>query len=330
MIAAENNLLSVSKNMALHARYISFDAGAIQQVGSTKLEVYSLLENHDLIQSIIQFIQNLVGTNADFNSGTLQVEYEQETEVRHNGVLPGDGIKVNADIFRYKTGTNLFTVDLTEEEEDGADAAKQQLRVSYDTSDFMEAFEDAYHLHTVERYMDITESVKLDMPVKWVGVTPVEHHLNLYSNFISFDESVTKIELGEYVSEFIGIELHTYESDIIINTQESGYTEKEYLGFFKTNSADTYNGTILQVKGDKITISRGSSSYDLEDGFYFVAAKTNGTSLFDIAKNADDHYITNEEMLEYAQSLSNNHAYVDTGLETSEMSTGGFGGGSVN
>ena len=329
MIAAENSLLSVGKNMELHARYISFDAGAIQQVGSTKLEVYSLLENHDLIQSIIQFIQNLVGTNADFNSGTLQVEYEQETEVRHNGVLPGDGIKVNADIFRYKTGTNLFTVDLTEEEEDGADAAKQQLRVSYDTSDFMEAFEDAYHLHTVERYMDITESVQLDMPIeRALFEFPVERHLNLYSNFISFDESVTEIKLGEHD----GI-LAVYQSDIIINTQESGYTEKEYLGFFRTNSADTYNGTILQVKGDKVTISRGSTSYALENGFYFVGAVTDGTSLFDVAKEYEadgSHYITNKEMLEYAQSLSDNHAYVDTGLETSEMSAGGFGGGSVN
>ena len=330
LLASEGDL-EVTEDMALYARYISFDAGVIQQVGSgTKLEVYSLLENRDLVETIIQFIQNLVGTNADFNSGTLQVEYEQVTEVLHDGVAPGDGIKVNADIFRYKSGTDLFSADLTEEEEDGADAAQQQLRVSYDTADFMEAFEDAYHLHTVERYMDITESVKLDMPVKWVGLTPVEHHLNLYSNFISFDESVTEIELGEYVSEFIGIELHTYQSDIIINTQESGYTEEEYLGFFRTNSADTYNGTILQVKGDKIVISRGSQSHELKEGFYYVEAQTDGTSLFEIAENADDHYITNEEMLEYAQSLSDNHAYVDTGLETSEMSAGGFGGGSVN
>ena len=333
MIAAENSLLSVGKNMELYARYISFDAAAIQQVGaSTKLEVFSLAENRDLVQTIIQFIQTLVGTNADFNSGTLQVEYEQETEVRYNEVAPGDGIKVSADIFRYKTGTNLFTVDLTEEEEDGADAAKQQLRVSYDTAAFMDAFEDAYHLHTVERYMDITESVQLDMPVKWFGAW-FEYHLNLYSNFISFDESVTEIKLGEHVSEVFGYEIHTYESDIIINTQESGYTEKEYLGFFRTNSADTYNGTILQVKGDKVTISRGSTSYDLGNGFYFVKAETDGTSLFDVAKEYEadgSHYITNKEMLEYAQSLSDNHAYVDTGLETSEMSAGGFGGGSVN
>lgn len=331
MLASEGDF-EVTEDMALYARYISFDAGVIQQVGSgTKLEVYSLLENRDLVETIIQFIQNLVGTNADFNSGTLQVEYEQVTEVLHDGVAPGDGIKVNADIFRYKSGTDLFSADLTEEEEDGADAAQQQLRVSYDTADFMEAFTDAYHLHTVERYMDITESVKLDMPIeKFLFSVPVERHLNLYSNFISFDESVTKIELGEYTASAFGYELYSFESDIIINTQESGYTEEEYLGFFRTNSADTYNGTILQVKGDKIVISRGSQSYELENGFYYVEAQTDGTSLFEVAKNADDHYITNEEMLEYAQSLSDNHAYVDTGLETSEMSAGGFGGGSVN
>ena len=146
--------------------------------------------------------------------------------------------------------------------------------------------------------------------------------LSLFTNYVSFDSSVTEIVVksGWFT-----------QGGFVINSQESGYTQNEYLSLFHTSSAETYTGTLLFFENDVLVNRGGRNNFTIEDGFYFIPATTNGTSILNIR----DYSITKEELNTYSKYINENDgsmssAYVDTGFETEDANEGGFGGGSVN
>lgn len=314
--AEGNRQLTVPANMTLYARYISFTADEIVQDGSsnTELTVKTLLDNRDFLS----MLSALLRTDVDYNSKTLQIEYEQQTTFTLYGAAFGEDVP--ALICRYPSPTDLFKAYDT--------GAEQDLTALYQVSDLNDAFDDALNIKTVERYIEITGSETLKVP----GYI-VSRDLNLYANYISFDTSVSKILLAKGL--YGGA-----TGDLFINTQESGYTEQEYLSFFKTTSADNYNGTILNIKNPAgLTVINGLTElsrdrYTLPNGCYIVWAEDSGTSIYEIAKdvvtNPESKFrIKTEDLKKYAESIEDNKAYVDAGLEDTGGVTGGFGGGSV-
>lgn len=345
MIAAEGGELTVPGATHFYARYVSFSNHKLIQGAAQKpFQVSCLTKNDDFRADVMDGISELLGTEGDYNSGTLQVEYEQDTMIFPTG--SENGKKLKAQICRYADGTDLFALTISNEGEAEDVAQNQQLMVPYSTSELNAAFRDGYKtietISTVERYITITGADKdtgnveaeLNVPTKLpaLSLTHVGCSLDLYANYIKFDSNVTSIKLDRYRNPLSG---YVY-GDITVNTQESGYTENEYLGFFKTNVSDAYNYTIVQVDAASgITVQRGGESVLLKQGFYQIHAKVGGTSLYDVAKSIVEkgeespYYIDEKSLPKYTQSLGDNKAYVDMGLETTEVTIAGFTGGSL-
>ena len=171
--------------------------------------------------------------------------------------------------------------------------------------------------------------------------------VEFYTNYIYIDKGVVGYSFSQYSNSGV--------ADIIINSQERGYAS-EYLGFFSTNSIETYNGTIVYIAPDDPTLPLGKDNGGItvngiliHSGFYFIPARDGGTSITELAKLPDDpesmsYYekptdvnaqrINPADLPKYSiyikQDGTLSDAYVDTGLiGNGDLGESGFSGGNV-
>lgn len=308
----DTNTLYVPGNLSFTTRYLSVDADQIVQVGDTSF----ILNNLGMDSDFWNWLGNVLRT-VKYCSKTLQMDYERHTNI----ICSAGTIPVTSQICRYDDGTDLFS-----------GAQNQPLMATYTPTE-IENLSTAFSsktIKTVDRYVSLKSdsgNSRIDLG-SLTGAT-----LKIYANYIYFDPSVTGINLS-------GAALVS-NSDVLISSQESGYTTKEYLGLFQTHSADTYTGTLLyfanrvDIKYTQywliIPVTRTKS---VAPGFYYIPATADGTSLSKLADNPDEYRIEPDSLKDYSiyinpdGTLSN--AYVDTGIEdNSSVGVGGFSGGNM-
>lgn len=309
--------LSVPYNVIFTTRYLSVDAETIQQIGNVAFTIKNLTKDPTFL-SILGF--------SKYESRSLQMDYERATLI-----VKQDGSErpVRPQIYRYNDGTDIFSV---------SDELNLMAKYSVDEiEDWFEFFGTT--LTMVDRYVWLTgegTDGKLGADT-FLGAT-----LNSYSNYIYVDEYVREISVTGLIS-----------GGLVINTQENGYTEKEYLGLFRNNTAESYSGTLIYFAND-ITIKTTeyilvipyTNTYTLPKGFYYIYAKDGGTGvtklatdLFtgsDLNENTQKKpYKVDEATLEQYSIYINrdgtlSNAYVDTGLyDDNNATTGGFYGGAI-
>ena len=224
-------------------------------------------------------------------------------------------------ICRYDDNTDLFS-----------GVQSQPLMATYapnELEDLSGVFTNT--IKTIDRYV----SLKSDSGSSSINLgSVVGASLKIYANYIYVDPSIQEITLS-------GAALISGNMDIYISSQESGYTTKEYLGLFQSHSAETYTGTLVYFANDvKINYKQYwlffpvTSTKTVSQGFYYISATPDGTSLSKLADRPDDYRVDPEELKNYSiyinpdGSLSN--AYVDTGLlDSNSVGAGGFSGGSM-
>ena len=309
LIAAENYRLNVPVNVTFATRYLSIDADEVIQ-GSSKpsFKIYNLAQD----QNFIDKINEGVGFTT-YVSKTLQIDFERLTSVKNSSgaVVGKDGQPVGPAICRYEAGTDLFDGDHI-----------LPLMAEYLPSELTgylnrELGSLLYsNVHTVDRYV----ALKGEEGNNTVNATSAYCKLNIYANYVYLDN--------------VDFHFKTIDGDVRFHTQESGYTEKEYLGFFKEHSADSYNGTLVYLP-QEVTIVTQIFSYEktvkIPAGFYYVPADPDGVSIRDLKNYA----ITAESLKDIAVyvdpktgALSN--AFVDTGIfDNISSGLGGFSGGNV-
>lgn len=294
--------LNVPANLTFTTRYLSVDADQIVQgTGGVKFVIKNLGQDTGFISSLL----NLTA----YESRTLQIDYE-----RYTNIVTADhaisGIKQQ--ICRYEDGVDIFP-----EAEN-----MQPLMVTYTTSDVNGWFDNPFGktVKMVDRYVSLErDGTNNDIKISAL----VTNKLNIYANYIYFD--IGKIQVDTLGSS----------SDVIIHSQESGYSDKEYLGLFTEHTGESHGGTLLYFAG-QTTLKFGyfSEGKTIAPGFYHIPATAGGTSLSKLADNPDSFKVLPEELKDYSiyinadGSLSN--AYVDTGLfDNNSVGFGGFSGGSV-
>jgi len=313
--AADNSYtLNVPKDLKFTTRYLSVDADTIVQSASgVKFELYNLAQD----QNFISIIKSALGLT-NYSSKTLQMDYE-----RHTNIVNSDGTMslMKSEVCRYDDGTNLF-VDCSK---------NQQLLATYTTSEIEDLFTSGWSgtVKTINRYM----AIECDKPNGKMSISAIAScYLDMYANYIYFDDSIDEISFSSQ-----------YDSDFKINSQESGYTAHEYLGWFAFNSAESYSGTLIYF-ADNVTVKNtryflwwptDKTEVVVEKGFYYIPASDEGTTLLKLASHKDEYKINEESLKNYSVyidpetgSLSN--AYVDTGIfDNSTVGLGGFSGGSM-
>ena len=311
IMKSEADSLDVSGTVRLVSRYWSVDVPKITQSDSSaKFLLYCLTSKENTFIEDLTWLSTFLG-DIDYSSDTMQVDYERMTTISR---IAGDTM-IEAQICRYENGTDLFSGATPE-------AQKQDLRIEYEIDMINSAFDDeALKATIVERYMHLTGTSTDTLDLAKL-LLPCE--LQLYSNYISFDSSIKYINIRST--------LGWSDSSIVINSQETGYTEDEYLYLFSASSAETYTGTMLYFEGNVDVYRRLSKIGTINAGFYYVPA--GGTSLLDLCDDTA-YQISKEELDTYSKYINENDgsmssAYVDTGFETEDASEGGFGGGSVN
>lgn len=309
LIAAENYRLDVPVNVTFATRYLSIDADEVIQ-GSSKpsFKIYNLAQD----QNFIDKINEGVGFTT-YVSKTLQIDFERLTSVKNSSgaVVGKDGQPIGPAICRYDEGTNLFDGDNT-----------LPLMAEYRPDELKGYLNNGWgsylttNVHTVDRYV----ALKGEVGNNTVNATSAYCKLNIYANYVYLDN--------------VDFHFKTIDGDVRFHTQESGYTEKEYLGFFKEHSADSYNGTLVYLP-QEVTIVTQIFSYEktvkIPAGFYYVPADPDGVSIRDLKNYA----ITAESLKDIAVyvdpktgALSN--AFVDTGIfDNISSGLGGFSGGNV-
>lgn len=257
---------------------------------------------------------------SDYSSKSLQVDYERNMQI-----IPGSVI--SSQICRYDDGTDLFT-----------SPTAKSLTIDYDSSELTNGT-IINNSKIVDRYISISGD---DIDLSAWGSKTVQ----LYTNYIHFDSSVDTIGATSALN-----------GDLLINCQEAGYGDEEYLYFFRNNSAEKYKGTLIYFENDvRIRFwslggifGGGNIDKTIPKGFYYVFAKEDGTSIKELAdlytgEHPEDTKNYNKEMKPYAvkkQDLADysiyvkedgtlSDAYVDTGLESNNSTgVGGFSGGKV-
>ena len=329
LIATEANAqgarwLNVPANLKVYTRYLSVDADVVQQ-GANNVEFRLFNLAQDPIYSV-ELDELLDDLNIDqFHSKTLQMDYERNTRIVSPSQTEISTHK--AQICRYEDpkdrngnqlGVNLFANPQTE-----------MLMVNYTPDEISRMLYGVVaSSKIVERYVSVFSQDNTPTTITSLagGVK-----LEIDANYITFGANVEQVY-------FIAL-----DADIIIDSQESGYTSNDYLYFFTHHSAEAYSGTILYVQNDlKITIdiplsSRWDKEYELEKGFYYIPS--GGTSLKTVAadyyENGEDsiYWIDEDELSDYAVFVDKNgnisDAFVDTGLYDSNATLGGFKGGAV-
>lgn len=309
LIAAENYRLDVPVNVTFATRYLSIDADeVIQGPSKPSFKIYNLAQD----KNFIRIINEEVGFTT-YVSKTLQIDFERLTSVKNSSgaVVGKDGQPIGPAICRYDEGTNLFDGDNTlplmaEYRPDELKGYLNNGLGSYLTT----------NVHTVDRYV----ALKGEVGNNTVNATSVDCKLNIYANYVYLDN--------------VDFHFKTFDGDVRFHTQESGYTEKEYLGFFKEHSADSYNGTLVYLPQEVTIVTQilwHEETVKIPAGFYYVPADPDGVSIRDLKKYA----ITAESLKDIAVyvdpktgALSN--AFVDTGIfDNISSGLGGFSGGNV-
>lgn len=310
LIAAHSDsskTLDVSSDLSLTTRYLSVDADQIVGKG-TKFILNNLAQDQDFVRWICS---DLELTN--YSSRTLQVDYKRNTMIMNNGLAT----QILKQICRYENGTNLLS-----------QVESMPPAVEYTTSEIDNLFTNGLVssdsdpiVKIVDRYVSLTAD-KADGNISTMSwLVGSELHIN--ANYVYFDSSVKEIDMS-----------HWFEgSDIRISSQESGYSPQEYLGYFKGNSAESYNGTILYFSST-VRINLGDSVRTVSPGFYWIDATDDGTSLTILANNPQNYKIAPEALKNHSIYInpdgSLGNAYIGTGLEGVNSATvGGFSGGSI-
>lgn len=301
--------------------------------GINFLTRYLSIETDNIVQGRegIKFILKNLGEDWNFLkavfsttiSKTLQMDFERVTKICF---ADGSQKEMQARIYRYDDGADLFNAE-TEGEDLIVPYTSDELN---DLADFLDTT-----VKIVDRYIEMSKGnrgFKLD------GFGGGE--LYIYSNYIYFDESMTDLTVsGLWVSE----------GDIIINSQESGYTSSnEYLKWFASRySGESYTGTLLYLKSNLKIVYReagflvSEKSVTLPAGIYHIEAVEGGTSLIDVANDVkrngsnSKYVVSPEELKDIAVYInpdgSMNDAFVDSGIWDSESGSAatGFTGGSM-
>lgn len=272
LIATAEDKLSVNGSVNFTTRYLSIDAGQIKDYsGSSKFTITSLPKtNHPFKMLITSFFDS----NAYQVKGqTLQIDYEQKTTILASNDAPIRP-EISRQVYRYNSGTNLFDKSNYEAE----------LLVTYELSEINSWFTSGSglmrYVALVDRYVKIADSDntnggRLSTDGFWGS------RLDIYANYIYIDESVRYIQTS--TSE---------RGELRIHTQESGYTDDEYVFSFK--AADEYSGTLIYI-------APGTASYTLNGeqlsvdgivvngkpiatGFYYIFSNEPGSSIVEKLK----------------------------------------------
>lgn len=307
-----SNTLNVPADLTFTTRYLSIDADQIVQgSGGVKFTIKNLGQDGSLIQAI----SNALGLT-NYRSKTLQVDYERPTDV----VTQSGITSVDKQICRYDNEADLFN-----------NAEVQPLMVTYYTDEIEDLSKNGVGsgvfttVRTVDRYISLACPEGKDT-LKMGAL--LGKNYDIYANYIYVDPTLKKIDLT-------GL----FAGEIRINSQESGYTEQEYLGLFKDNTAETYAGTLIYTKnGFSVTYSYLFGRYtkytkNIQPGFYYISAVDGGTSISSLVDKTPLTEADLEAMSIYIDANGNlSNAYVDTGLydnSGSGLGNGGFSGGNM-
>jgi len=311
--------LTVPSNLTFTTRYLSVDADQIKQGSSNvKFMLRNLGENTEFLKWLKDLSDRFGFTS--YISKTLQMDYERFTTIysSSNAILSSN----KAQVYRYDDNTDLF-----------AGVHAEALMAVYTPKDIEALSKNLLGstVKNVDRYVTFKDDDNGDGSIDFSAATGVIW--KPYTNYLHFDESIDSINFWELA--LIG------KSDILINSQESGYTTQEYLGLFQTHSAESYAGTLLYFENDiEVTLSKYiifigniTERKSIAHGFYYIPASTDGTSLFDAANSLVKLTEAQvREMSVYIDPITGelSNAYVDTGLFDSDLSgAGGFSGGTV-
>lgn len=335
----ESDTLTVPNNLSFTTRYLSIETDNIRQGSNgVAFKVHNLGQNQNFITAIINGLYSLLGSEySTYSSKTLQVDYECPMYILdYNGAGPqikaqicryedvdtdGDGTTEGVEIFTQYQSENLLMVPYTSDE----------LSALYDASALLGFISNTpKYSRIVERYVQFYcpngDTITFDNSE---GILRWNLNMSVYANYLYIDSTVKNIKAYSYQA-----------ADIIINTQENGYSEGEYLKLFGSGSTESYSGTLLYICND-ITYSYRSNYRDktvtIESGFYYLPATTDGHSLSVLAKpnsGTNGYHVDEDDIKKYAiyidESGTISQAYADTGLIVSGGSgVTGFGGGSV-
>lgn len=328
LMVSEAESLDVAGKVKLISRYWSVNVKQIAQIGNAEFKLYCLTAKENIVELALNWLSTWLG-DIDYSSDTMQVDYEQATEIVPSA---GSSTTMPAQICRYENGTDLFDHSVSPE------ASKEDLRIEYDVDSINTAFNsEAISATIVERYMHLygNRTDTLSIGRDWLKCK-----LQLYSNYISFDSSVKKINVDAGFTGNSIFNIRYDRSELILNSQETGYTSDEYLYLFTTSAADTYTGTMLYFEDNVKVIYPNrigrDDEYTISKGFYYIpAGGANFLAIQDGQCLLSKYHITKEDVAKYTKYIdpntgSMNSAYVDTGFETDDATVGGFGGGSVN
>ena len=321
MLAAksgDSDTLTVPANLTFTCRYLSLDVDNLVQ-GARNVKF--TLKNLGQDESFIQLLGSWLGLT-NYSSKSLQMDYERNMYICR---YPNDGtnnVPAKKQIVRYDDGVDLFTKSTD----------TKDLVTEYSTSEIETLFTTSIisslssSVKFVDRYVTIVPS-GTNKSIDLQALLNAE--LDIYANYVYFSPDVTNISVQSWLN-----------GDIRVNSQESGYTTQEYLGIFRRYSGDSYSGTILYFGAD--TTLNGNRNQTIKQGFYWVAATKDGTSLSKLVgiTNANEipeqiEYLTPEELANMSVYISPrdgsiSDSYVDTGLADNESTgLGGFSGGSV-
>jgi len=340
MLAAER-ALSVPAELRIWTRYMSIDSPQIIQ-GSANASFWlnNILKDADFIQSILG---DIFGDHT-YNSGTLQVDYETDTDI----VLYGSAgvAEMKAQICRYEAdATNLFV---------NAEGS-QSLTVKYDAGTVSSIFASSNKgLVMVDRYISMQGNNLTAKAADGISLV-IYKNMSIYTNYLEFSNSLNTIVVNNYLGGWAIIPILPHYGDIHINSQESGYTTEEYLGLFRVHSAESYNGTLIRFQNDtnvyiwETAVGDATGEfleppYKIPKGFYYVPATDSGTSLLQIAKDihagkttgngsSKVEYIPDDQLSKYSITInkdgSTSQSWVDTGILNGAGTEAGFGGGTV-
>ena len=356
--------LSVPNSLTFECRYFSVYADLIHQ-GSSRAEL--VIENLIRDQTDWDRIFDILDLT-DYSSKSLQIDFELTTTVAHYDNTFDSPI--NAQIYRINEDRwNVFSA-----------FNPQPLTVTYTNSELYDLVYDGFvwddikwwnllldwnllgkvidaltelgniSVRVVDRYVSLSAGSREFLELKAYENCKIEFYVNYI--YISSDVSgysFSKFDLGKWSGDGI--------ADMIINSQERGYAS-EYLGFFTTNSVETYNGTIVYIAPDNPNLPLGKDNggitvngTPIHSGFYYIPACEGGTSITELAllltdpaaqyyygDNPNDatnvYRINPADLPKYSiyikQDGTLSDAYVDTGLiGNGDLGESGFSGGNV-
>lgn len=316
LIAGKDNTLNVGANLTFTTRYLSIDADqVVQGANNVQFVIKNLGQDKNWLSAI--------GEWADITkyfSRTLQVDYEKD----NTKIIYADNSVFNVpkQICRYNDGDNLF----------GA-AKPQELIVSYGANEIYNWFREdkvwgvykTSTVKTVDRYITLTGGGSSAIDLN----TYLYPKLKIYANYIYVDSSIDEIKLAyeehNYIDDFSG--------DLLINSQEKGYSDTEYLGLFTDNSSDSYKGTLIYF-AKAVTVYRDDlpgGKATINPGFYHIPPTSGGTSITALV-NATP--LTPAELKDMSVIIKPDGSFSNTGIDTgifdnTSSGLGGFSGGNV-